>query len=46
VHDLCFTGAQTGAPAEKYLQIATFETVSKPLTVVRRIEGSNPSPSA
>ena len=34
VHDLCVTGAQTGAREPTSLQIAIFETVSK--TVIRR----------
>jgi hypothetical protein len=39
-------GAQTGAREQESLQISTFETISKTVSVVRRIEGSNPSTSA
>ena len=46
VHRRLLTGAQTGARRQKSLQTAIFERSRKPLSVVRRIEGSNPSPSA
>jgi hypothetical protein len=39
-------GASTGAPAKNCLQTGTFVAVSKAVIRHRRIEGSNPSPSA
>src|SRR6266545_572418 len=46
MHELCVTGAQTGARQLKYLQIGHFETVSKAVRGHWPLEGSNPSPSA